>query len=329
MEIKRDFIPQGHYNRPGYSMNPTYITIHTTRNLSKGADAYMHARFIKNPTTAQSWHYSCDDKQIYQHLPTTENGWHAGDGGNGTGNRKSIGIEICENSDGDFQKAVENAAWLTKKLMDEHNIPMNRVVPHNHWSGKNCPAPLLSKFGDFKEMVEGKKKEAPKQQTASHQIESDYKRVSTADRGKRVESIYKGSEGLNFYSRPTWKSPVGTFAYGMGWTIVEKISVDGAYQYKVKNSKGDVYYITAAPEYVKVINTKPAYIGKRVEAIVSKVNFYDSPRWNRPTGQFYKGQGWTIVGKLTTNGSPQYQVKNSKGDIYYITARKDLVKVIY
>lgn len=329
MDVRIDFIPQINGNRPGYPMTPKYITIHETANRSVGADALMHAKYVKNPTTNASWHYTVDDKRIVQHLPTSENGWHAGDGGNGPGNRSSIGIEICVNADGDYEKALQNAAWLTDKLMKEHNIPINRVVPHNHWSGKNCPTNLLPKFEDFRRLAEGKKEKAPKQQTASHQIENDYKSVSKADRGKRVESIYKGSDGLNFYDRPTWKSPVGTFYYGQGWTILEKIKVDGYEQYKVKNSKGNVYYITAADEYVRVESTRPSYIGKRVEAIVAKVNFYDSPRWNNPTGQFYKGQGWTIVGKLTTNGSAQYQVKNSKGDIYYITARKDLVKVIY
>lgn len=172
-------------------------------------------------------------------------------------------------------------------------------------------------------------KAAPERNTASLQIDKGAEVVSSSDRGKRVESIYSGNEGLNFYAKPTWDNPVGVFYEGQGWTIIEKIKVDGAYQYKVKNSKGAIYYVTASPRYVNVINDKPAYIGKRVEAIVPQVNFYDSPRWNNPSGQFYKGQGWTIVGKLTTNGSPQYQVKNSKGDIYYITARKDLVKVIY
>ena len=61
--------------------------------------------------------FQVDDDSIYQSLPTNEVGWHAGDG-NGSGNMKSIGIEICVNSDGNFKRAVENAAWLTKHLME-------------------------------------------------------------------------------------------------------------------------------------------------------------------------------------------------------------------
>lgn len=135
--IKKDFIPLSNNNRPGYSMTPAYITVHNTANTAKGADAKMHANFVKNPSTSESWHFTVDDSVIYQHLPIDENGWHAGDGTNGTGNRKSIGIEICENADGDFEKATSNAQWLIRKLMKENNIPLHRVVPHKNGLGKN------------------------------------------------------------------------------------------------------------------------------------------------------------------------------------------------
>ena len=78
-----------------------------------------------------------DENQIVQCIPDNENAWHAGDGGNGTGNRKSLAIEICEN--GDLLKATDNAAELTAMLMTKYNVPMENVVQHNHWSGKDCP----------------------------------------------------------------------------------------------------------------------------------------------------------------------------------------------
>src|SRR5690606_24633471 len=89
------------------------------------------------------------------HLPTNEVGWHAGDG-RGPGNTKSIGIEICVNSDGDYEKAKENAAWLVRKLMKKLNIPIDRVVQHNRWSGKNCPRRMSAegKWGHFLQMIQ-------------------------------------------------------------------------------------------------------------------------------------------------------------------------------
>lgn len=107
VQIYQDFIPVGNGNRPGYAMTPLYVTVHNTANTSKGADAKSHAAYVKRSTTEVSWHFTVDDKEIFQHLPLNENGWHAGDG-HGDGNRKSIGIEICENEDGNFQQAVKH-----------------------------------------------------------------------------------------------------------------------------------------------------------------------------------------------------------------------------
>lgn len=149
LQIIQDFIPKGNGNRPGYAMKPEYITIHNTANTSKGANALMHARYVKNPSTATSWHFTVDDTRAVQHLPLNENGWHAGDGAHGTGNRKSIGIEVCENSDGNFEKAFDNAAQLVAKLMKDTGIPITKVVPHKHWSGKQCPRRILPRWGEF------------------------------------------------------------------------------------------------------------------------------------------------------------------------------------
>lgn len=144
---------------------PNFITIHSTGNAKAGANALMHARWIKTGKEADGrdilagWHFTVDDNEIiYQHLPLTEIGWHAGDGSDGTGNRESIGIEICENVDGDLQKAIANAAWLTAKLMKDFNLGIDRVRQHYHWSGKNCPRILRDKPGgweDFLKQVRG------------------------------------------------------------------------------------------------------------------------------------------------------------------------------
>lgn len=141
MNIKQKFIPSGSVARSGYAMAPRYITCHNTANTAKGANAASHATYLQNSgkNSAVSYHYVVDDKEIYQLLPDNEVAWHAGDGGYGTGNRQSLAIEICENSDGDLLKATDLAVELTAYLMKKHNIPLSNVVQHNHWSGKNCP----------------------------------------------------------------------------------------------------------------------------------------------------------------------------------------------
>lgn len=161
MKIHQKLIPiSNKLSRPGIKMDPKYITIHETDNTERGADDVAHANLQYNGNSRQaSWHFQVDDDSIYQSLPTDEVGWHAGDG-NGPGNMKSIGIEICVNSDGNFKKAVENAVWLTRHLMKEHKIPASNVVQHNHWSGKNCPRNLRSgdkgiTWNDFLKKIKG------------------------------------------------------------------------------------------------------------------------------------------------------------------------------
>jgi len=82
MEIIKEIIPANQTKqRPGHSMDPSYITVHNTANPDKGADAQMHARYLLNGAGGRyvSWHFTVDDHSIYQHLPLDESGWHAGE----------------------------------------------------------------------------------------------------------------------------------------------------------------------------------------------------------------------------------------------------------
>ncbi|UNT71655.1 N-acetylmuramoyl-L-alanine amidase (plasmid) [Bacillus sp. N447-1] len=155
-------VPKGNPNiRPGYWMKPKYITIHETDNTSMGAGAKNHAKYLYNQAIGAtnrgaSWHFTVDDKEIYQHLPLNENGWHAGDGTNGTGNRQSIAIEIAVNQDGNYEKAVDNARKLAAHLMKELNISLDNVKKHQHWSGKNCPRNIIQR-GSWNDFLRGTK----------------------------------------------------------------------------------------------------------------------------------------------------------------------------
>lgn len=80
--------------------------------------------------------------------------------------------------------------------------------------------------------------------------------VGTNQKGKRVESIYKGKDGLNYYDGPRWNNPSGTFGYGQGWKVDNLYRVDGSLMYRVQNSKGKLFYITASSKYVKVVGGK-------------------------------------------------------------------------
>ncbi|MBJ8031100.1 N-acetylmuramoyl-L-alanine amidase [Bacillus cereus group sp. N21] len=69
--------------------------------------------------------------------------------------------------------------------------------------------------------------------------------------GKRVVSKV---DNLRFYDSPSWqdKDVAGSIDAGLGFAIDAKVTVNGSTQYKVHNSKGKTYYVTANEAYVYV-----------------------------------------------------------------------------
>jgi N-acetylmuramoyl-L-alanine amidase CwlA len=142
-----DILPGGKVI-PNVKMNPTSITVHQTGNV--GAPAKNNHNYMKNCNRTgerkASWHFTVDDKEIYQAQSTNYKTWHAG---NAAGNDTSIGIEICMFEDSARQKkAYDNAIALIKVLMRFHGFNINQVKRHKDWTGKHCPAWLIEgKFG--------------------------------------------------------------------------------------------------------------------------------------------------------------------------------------
>ncbi|GAK06240.1 N-acetylmuramoyl-L-alanine amidase CwlH precursor [Geomicrobium sp. JCM 19037] len=136
--IRSDLIPRSASNRPGTRQNPTKIVVHETANTANGANAAMHSRYIRGQdarTRSVSWHFTVDDTEILQHLPINERGWHAG-----SGNVNSVGIELCVNADGNWQRTKANAGALIAHL---RTLGITNITTHQQETGKNCPARLL------------------------------------------------------------------------------------------------------------------------------------------------------------------------------------------
>jgi N-acetylmuramoyl-L-alanine amidase len=140
--IINSYIPPSFYPlKATHPMTPEYITIHNTDN---DATAINEIAFMTRNTAATSFHVAIDDKHAVQAIPFTRNGWHAGDG-EGAGNRKSIGIEICYSESGG-QKYVEaeaNAIEYIARLLKQYGWGMDRVKWHRDWSGKKCPHRII------------------------------------------------------------------------------------------------------------------------------------------------------------------------------------------
>ena len=134
--------------RPRYPMKAEYVTIHNTGN--PGASALANSKYVDNVNNYVSWHFTIGKDEVYQELPINESAWHAGDGANGAGNRKSIGIEIAE-----VPGAEETAIKFVAELLEALNLSVDKIVPHKYWksekypNGKNCPRLILPHWDKF------------------------------------------------------------------------------------------------------------------------------------------------------------------------------------
>ena len=123
------------------------VTIHETANTNKGANAMNHANYLLGggASKSASWHYCVDDTQATRSIPENEVAWHSG---TSKGNYNTIAIEICVNSDGNFQKAILNAAELTADILKRKKVNLTYykqfIYQHHDWSGKDCPKQLRS-----------------------------------------------------------------------------------------------------------------------------------------------------------------------------------------
>ncbi|WP_306419296.1 peptidoglycan recognition protein family protein [Bacillus wiedmannii] len=155
MEIRKNLVDPSKYGtKCPYTMNPEFITVHNTYNdaTAENEVAYM----IRNDNQV-SFQIAVDDKEAVQGLPLERNAWACGDG-NGSGNRKSISVEICYSLSGGnrYYKAEDNAAIVVAQLMKQYNIPISKVRTHQSWSGKYCPHRMLAegRWNSFIEKVQ-------------------------------------------------------------------------------------------------------------------------------------------------------------------------------
>ena len=121
-----------------YAMTPKYITIHNTSN---SAPAKNEVSYMQGNNAQTGFHVAIDETYVIKCADFNRNTWHAGDGTYGTGNRQSIGIEICRSTGSLelFKKAEQNCAEYVAKLLKEYGWDISRVKRHKDWSGKYCP----------------------------------------------------------------------------------------------------------------------------------------------------------------------------------------------
>lgn len=139
MQITNVKLPESKYSKKcPYEMTPQGICVHNTYN---DASAMAEISYMIGNDSSTSFHAAVDDYRVVTGLPFNRNGFHAGDGRNGKGNRTQIGIEICySKSGGDrFDKAEKNAAEYIAYLLKKYNWGIDKVSKHQDYANKYCP----------------------------------------------------------------------------------------------------------------------------------------------------------------------------------------------
>lgn len=160
--ITQKFI-SGH-NRPNRKLDAIRaIILHWTANTNRGANAMANRNYFnsvhydKNGNLIYaSAHFIVDSVSIVQCLPENEVGYHVGAkaskytatakrimGSSGSPNYVTIGIEMCVNSDGNFDVTRAQSIELTRMLAKKHSISRENILRHFDITGKDCPRMML------------------------------------------------------------------------------------------------------------------------------------------------------------------------------------------
>ena len=310
--FKKDLVPSSKYSlKCPYSMTPEYITVHNTSN---SASALNEISYMKNNNNATSYHVCIDEQYVIQAIPFNRNAWHAGDGANGTGNRKSIGIEIARSTSTDttlFQRAEENAAKYIATLLKQYGWTTAKVKRHKDWSGKNCPHKTMEKGWErFIKMIQAELDILNGKTTTTTTSNSTTSTTASFKVGNYNANV-KTTEALNIRAkRNPSATKVGTIPQGtvvkVGYIMYQDNSVakKGSLWGSVYTSYGDGFicmdYVTPTTSEVTTTKTTTTSTSKKVNYKVkitaTSLNIRKGAGTNYGiNGSVKKGQVFTIV----------------------------------
>ena len=193
MEIVKMLVPESKYSiKCPHSMNPEFIIIHNTAN---DASAMAEISYMIGNNKKVSFHCAIDNYRIVQGVPFDRNTWNATDGGNGTGNRKGIALEICYSKSGGerFEEAQKLAAEYTAYLLKKYNWGIDKVKKHeDFYPAKGCPHRTLSEgWQNFLNLVQSYMVDRP----IDNNIESGSdEAVRTYQNGSTSENVYADTD---------------------------------------------------------------------------------------------------------------------------------------
>lgn len=277
---------------------------------------------------ARTWrnafvHYATDWDENIQIASTKYRAWGAGP----AANARFVHVELSETSDPiKFKKSYERYVKLLAKILKDRNIHPSVGL----WTHKD----ITYKLG-------GTDHEDPIQYLKSHGVsESQFR-----------NDVLKAYNGDSVSVKPKPQEPSGsvTEASGVAYidgqnvnlrsgpstsnNVIRKLQKGESYKVwgKVGNwlNPGGNQWIYNDTSYIRYKEESLSVEGKRVVSKVNDLRFYSKASWSDRdvAGTVDEGLGFTIIDKLSVNGSQQYKVKNSRGNVFYITASSYYVKI--
>ncbi|MED2294256.1 N-acetylmuramoyl-L-alanine amidase, partial [Bacillus thuringiensis] len=279
---------------------------------------------------ARTWrsafvHYATDWDETIQIASTKYQAWGAGP----AANKRFVHVELSETSDSiKFKKSYERYVKLLAKILRDRNIDPSIGL----WTHKD----ITYKLG-------GTDHEDPIDYLRSHGVlESKFR----AD----VLKAYNG-DSISVEAKPQQPNEVPGVINEMGVAYIDGYNVNLRSGPSTTNSvirklqKGESYkvwgkvgnwlnlggnqWVYNDASYIRYKEESSSVEGKRVVSKVNDLRFYSKPSWaNRDVaGTVDEGLGFTILDKVSVNGSQQYKVKNSRGNVFYITASSYYVEI--
>ena len=272
-----------------YSMKPIGICIHNTSN---NASASNEVKYMISNNNQVSYHVAVDEKEVIQAIPFNRNAWASGDGGNGTGNRKYIHIEICRSTGdlGTFKKCEQNCAEYVAKLLKQFGWTIANIKQHHDFATYNCPHRTRELgWQRFLNMVQAElNKLNGVAKPTTQQPTSNGTWLSGSNFQVRIK------ETLNIRKSASFNAPiVGQVHKYDVYTIV---SVENG----LGKLKSGVGYISMNTKYVEKVETKQASTFKeyKVKVTCDSLNVRKEPTTaSKVATVVHKGQVYTIVGE--------------------------------
>ncbi|MFB6649342.1 N-acetylmuramoyl-L-alanine amidase [Bacillus toyonensis] len=268
-------------------------------------------------------HYATDWDENIQIASTKYRAWGAGP----AANARFVHVELSETSDPiKFKKSYERYVKLLAKILKDRNIHPSVGL----WTHKD----ITYKLGgtDHEDPIQYLKSHGVSESQFRNDVLKAYNGDSVSVKPKPQEPsgsvteasgvAYIDGQNVNLRSRPSTSN-----------NVIRKLQKGESYKVwgKVGNwlNLGGNQWIYNDTSYIRYKEEPLSVEGKRVVSKINDLRFYSIASWadRDVAGTVDEGLGFTIIDKVSVNGSQQYKVKNSRGNVFYITASSYYVYV--